>query len=180
VKYVVGLALRLGAALLLLLLPLNLFYLLLGPPTLYGAFWTLSSFSPRLEDPFLLIGYHKLKFIPACVATSAYYLLSLLVLLTKGLTWKKGAQLWVGGTLLVFLGNLVRIDLLIWVLVRFGVDWFATLHLFFWHVVSTVYVAGIWIGLTRTLKVRGIPAWSDLQALWTMTQKRRSVRRKGR
>ncbi|MBU4500964.1 MAG: hypothetical protein KKA79_00105, partial [Nanoarchaeota archaeon] len=84
-KQIKDLAIRISIALLLLIIPFNIFYFLLAKITLYGSVPILQLFgySVDVSGSLLWLNGKSLEFIPACVATSAYYLLTLLVLVTK-------------------------------------------------------------------------------------------------
>lgn len=144
----------------------NIAYFILGPLTLWTSYITLKIFSsPILNENSVIIGSNTLKFIPACAAVSAYLLLAILVLLTKDICIKTRIKMFIAGSLLIFLANLIRIDLLIIILIKYGVDYFRTLHLFFWHIVSSVFVALIWIYLVKKFKIKEIPIYSDFVEL---------------
>jgi len=151
----------------------SLFYIVLLPLTLRISYGLLQFFSEAsLEGNLLQVGGKTLEFIPACAAVSAYILLGILILLTKGISFPKGIKLFLYGSLLIFLANLVRIELLIYVLVQFGKNYFDTLHLFIWQIVSSVYVALAWVFLTWRFKVKEIPIWSDVQWVWRKFSKK--------
>src|SRR3989344_1881903 len=69
------------------------------------------------------------------------------------------------GSLLILAMNLIRIDVLIIVLIEKGVNYFETLHLFFWKILSSVYVALVWIFMTYKFKVKEIPVVDDFKTL---------------
>ena len=166
-KYVKGLAVRILIALLLFVPSVNIFYFLFSRITLWGSlpFLYLSGYSLNIEGYTLFINGQNLDFVPACVATSAYYLLSLLVLLTPGIKLKNRFYLFLSGSFLIFLMNVIRIDILLYVLVEFGENWFDKIHIFFWHFVSSIYVAAVWIFLSYKFKIKSIPVYSDFKFL---------------
>ena len=111
-----------------------------------------------------------MEFIEACAATLAYILLGILILLTYGISLKKGIKLFLIGSLLIFIANLIRIEVLIYILVNYGIDYFNTLHLFIWKIVSSVYVALVWIFLCYKYKIKGIPVYSDIKRIKNMAK----------
>nr|MBI4156228.1 pacearchaeosortase [Candidatus Woesearchaeota archaeon] len=159
------LVIRVIVALLLVLIPINVFYLLLLKPTLFLTFISMNFYEPIINSSSLIINNEILVFIPACIATSAYYLLAGLVLFTKDLSLKRSLKMFFLGSLMIFIFNLIRIDFLIYVLIEYGIDWFNKVHLIFWNFLSTVFVAGTWILLAIKFKVKTIPVYSDLKYL---------------
>lgn len=166
-KYIKGLIFRVFIAILLLVIPVNVFYFLFSKITLFGSlplFYFLG-YSIEVRSYTLFLDGHVLDFIPACVATSAYYLLTLLVLLTKDVKLKTRAYLFLSGSFLILLMNIIRIDILLYVLLNMGENWFEKAHIFFWQFLSSIYVAAVWIFLTYKFKVKSIPVYSDFKFL---------------
>ena len=122
------------------------------------------------KDVFLIddsISYNGLfvKLIPACAAASAYYLLLLLVCFTKDIGLNKRLKIFFYGSLIIFIINTIRIIFLIIVLDKHSYNLFKTIHLFFWSVIASILVAGIWIYFIKRYKIRSIPIYSDLKYL---------------
>jgi len=168
-SYVKSLIIRVAASALLLTLPFNVFYVLLAKITLWTSLIPiyLIRYPIEVDGNNLLIAGQSLEFVSACVATSAYYLLALLVLLTKDVKPKTGAYVFLTGAFLIFVMNVARIGILLFILVRFGENWFDNAHIFFWQFVSTAYVALVWIFLTYKFKVKSIPVYSDALFLFS-------------
>lgn len=166
-KYVYKLILRLAIALLLGTFLYPLYDYFFTPLTVWFSYLVLSIFNynPVMMDNLVIIKNTLVTFIPACTAASAYFLLSLLVLLTKDLSFKKAISMFLLGSLLILFGNVVRAVILILILVNQGTNLFQTLHLFFWKVISGAYVALVWIGLIYLFKIKTIPVYSDLEIL---------------
>lgn len=164
---VTDLAIRVFAAIALLVIPVNVFYFLFSKATLWGSllFLHVLGYTFQVDGYTLFVNDMSLEFVPACVATSAYYLLALLVLLTKDVRLKVRFYLFFLGAFLIFLANSARVDILLYILVRFGENWFDRIHIFFWHFVSSVYVAVVWIFLVYKLKVKAVPVYSDFRFL---------------
>lgn len=152
----------------LITLGYGLFYRIFYPPTILVSFVVLKLFIKNLiinfSEHYLSPGCGKLMFVEACVASTAYYLWSLLVLTTKGLG-KKVWKLWVYGVLLILGMNILRIIILILILYYAGQNWFDLIHLAFWRFVAGIYVALVWIFLVNKLKVKNIPVYSDVKEL---------------
>ena len=107
-----------------------------------------------------------INIIPACIAGIAYALLLFLIIFTKGISLKKSVRMFLFGSLLILLMNILRIDLLIFVLLEFGSDLFDKIHLVFWNFISGLYVAFVWIFLVKKFKVKSIPVVSDVKELY--------------
>ncbi|MBI4448334.1 pacearchaeosortase [Candidatus Woesearchaeota archaeon] len=150
----------------------KIYYIIFSPPTFYASYLLLKMIgSPTIiEDGAIfsegigaiLMGGIVLRFVKACTAASAYFLLTILIALTKDIGWKKSLEMFAIGSILIFTFNLIRVNVLIAILVGLGVDWFNYLHLFFWKVLSTIAVVGIWILLIKAYKIKNIPVYSDV------------------
>jgi len=155
-------------AMILITVGYGFFYKILYPPTIVFSFVVLKLFIQNMiinfSEHYLSPGCGKLMFVEACVASTAYYLWSLLVLTTKGLG-KKIWKLWIYGILLILGMNVLRIIILILVLYYVGQNWFDLIHLAFWRFVAGIYVALVWIFLVNKLKVKSIPVYSDVKYL---------------
>lgn len=170
---------RLGSALALALvgsgaLGFNIFFIIFSWWTiqLSAVLISLLHGTTFLDGNLLYVQGKLIEFIPACIAAGAYLLLALLIVLTRGMTLKKGLYLFFFGSLLILVANVIRIEILVALLLKEGVNYFETLHLLIWKVVSSVYVAAVWIFLCWKFKVREIPVWSDLVALSPSLRKR--------
>lgn len=166
-NYTKNLIIRVLIAILLFVIPVNIFYVLFSKITLWGSlpFLYFAGYSLNFEGYTLFLDGQSLEFIPACVATSAYYLLALLVLLTKDIKLKNRIYLFLSGSFLILLMNVIRIDILLYVLIECGKNWFEKVHIFFWQFVSSIYVAAVWIFLSYKFKVKSIPVISDFKTL---------------
>lgn len=169
--YLKGLLLRVMAAF-AMLFGYNIIYAVSALFTLHFSYFFFSIFVPSA-----LIGNkiatltNSFEFIPACVATSAYILLALLVFLTKDISWNERLQMIVYGWLAILAFNLLRIELLLLTFFRLEAA-YDTLHLFVWKFMSTAFVVLLWLGLARVYKVKSIPVYSDIKALAGMIRKK--------
>ncbi len=148
-------------------LPANLFYFLFSPLTVYLSYGLLSLVhgSVTLDGHVIMVGSQAVELIPACVAASAYLLLALLILLTRGISLRKGMLMFVVGSVLILIANVLRIEILTSLLLTKQVNYFETLHLLIWKVMSSAYVVVVWIVLCKLFSVKTIPVYSDLQHL---------------
>ncbi|MDD5254046.1 MAG: pacearchaeosortase [Candidatus Nanoarchaeia archaeon] len=147
-------------------IPLNLFYLIFLKPTLFlsGIFWI--SKGIEFGKDYLVYNDNMLSFIPACIATSAYYLLFALVMLVRKMKWIDRLKVMIVGFLFIFIGNVIRINILIYYFINNNVDMFQTIHFLMWNIVSTVYVILVWLFLVYRFKIHGIPLIDDIRFLW--------------
>ena len=174
-KYLQRLAIRLTISVILMVLGLKLIYLILSPLTFYLSYFSLFFYSPELiSSTKFIIKNYGLIFIPACTAGSAYLLLILLTT-TTDLTLKKSLKVIGFGSLIIFVANLIRIDLLIVALVEKGSKLFDTLHLFFWDIISTLFVVGLWIFIIKWFKIKEIPVYSDFKKIIRIYKKSKNI-----
>ena len=143
-------------------------YTILLPLTKYFSTIILSMlYNLEVIENSLLVNSQSFSLIPACIALPAYYLLFFLVLGTKDLSLNKSRKILLLGSILILAMNIIRIDLLIIAFIEFGKRWFDSIHLFFWKFVSGIYVALIWIILTKKYKIRAIPFYDDLKYFYS-------------
>jgi len=167
VKDIYKLIIRMCILLSIFLIPINIFHIIFSKATLILSYNLLNIFNlnPTLIFNSIIINDFNLIFVPACVATSAYYLLTALILLTKDIPVKKMIMLFIFGSLILLIMNIIRIDLLIIILMKYGHNYFEKTHLLVWKFMSSIFVASIWIFLTYFMKIKSIPVYSDLISL---------------
>ena len=125
-----------------------------------------------MKDSTITLGATTVNIISACAALSAYLLLALLILLTNGISLRKGILLFCYGSLLIFIANILRIELLIYILHNYGTNYFETLHLIIWKIVASVYVAFVWVFLTWRFQITAMPIVSDIQQVMRSVKKK--------
>ena len=92
----------------------SLVYTIIGPLTLQISQGILNLFTETiLRGNLLYVGGKTLEFIPACAAISAYLLLGILILLTKGINIKTRIAMALYGSILILAADSIRIELLI-------------------------------------------------------------------
>jgi len=142
----------------------NIFYVIFTPLTLH---WSYLFFKLSVPEAVLVGGklatmMDTFIFVPACTAASAYLLLALLILLTKGIPAMKRIEMFIYGSAAILAFNLIRIEVLL--LFFFRMDYaYPVVHLFFWKFLSTIFVFAVWIALVRLFNVKSIPVYSDLK-----------------
>lgn len=165
-NYTKRLIIRMLLILFIIFFSYDLFYPILEFLTVRLSYIFLLPLKPVLTNgTTFTIGSHILEIVPACVAFSAYILLSILILSTKSIPKGITLKMFAIGSLLILAINIIRIDLLIYMLTLMGSRLFETVHLFFWKVLSGVIVVLIWIYLIKKYNITSIPAYSDLKYL---------------
>ena len=171
-SYLYGLAARLALALLLSLGSLAIFYAVFSPITIYPSYWLISQFYPIDKiGNYFYYGDYIIAIIDACVAGAAYYLLAALNLTTKGLAIWTRVKAFAFGALALLALNVFRIVLLTLVLFSQGKNSFNQIHISFWIIGSTLFVAGIWILTTKIFRIKEVPVYSDLMEVLRIYKK---------
>ncbi|MEK6879716.1 MAG: pacearchaeosortase, partial [Nanoarchaeota archaeon] len=104
------------------------------------------------------------KFIEACVAGSAYYLLLILNLSTPKIQLKTRIKAIFFSFAAFFIINLIRVIILVLVFFT-SPDSFVLTHKLFWYALSTLFVVLIWIAETKIFQIKAIPIYSDIVSL---------------
>ncbi len=158
-RYTVGIV----VAILALLIPL--FYFIFRPLTVFPTVFILKIFyDVNFSLSSINIDNFNIEIIDACIAGSAYSLLFILNILTAGLSLKRRFFVFVFDAILLLLMNIIRLVIMIVLLVNnfFAFD---ITHKIFWYVISTAYVAFIWILTVFIFNIKTIPFVSDLKVI---------------
>ncbi|MDP3918934.1 MAG: pacearchaeosortase [Nanoarchaeota archaeon] len=151
---------------LLIALAYNLIYIILYQITVYPAYGILQLFYDfTIQEQSFIFDSVTFTFIPACIAVTAYIVMAVLTITTRGLSLKKGLTIFAYGFMAIYFANLIRIITLISIYINFGKNYFNTLHFIIWNFLSTIFVVLVWIYLTNHYKVKGIPVYDDLKYL---------------
>ena len=118
-------------------------------------------FNASLNNNIITIMGKNIEYVPACAAVGAYIFLTLLILFTGNIPFKKCLKLFFIGSFLILVANIIRINVLAYILGTNNVDLFITLHLFTWKILSGIYVALVWIYLVKKYDIRRIPLKDD-------------------
>jgi hypothetical protein len=118
--------------------------------------WTGQEVSTALI--FIQLPNSTIALVPACIAGSAFYLMTILVLATPFSSIRK--QILVLITLLasLFALNLIRLFFLVSIIDK---PLFGPLHWFLWNILSIILVVLLWMGATRGFHINEIPGYSD-------------------
>ncbi len=150
----------------------NLLSKLFYPLTINASFFFLKiiNFQAFLISPYIITTENYIRFSQACAAISAYFLLLLLIILTKDIKLKTRIKMFLLGSAIIFSVNLIRILLLIVILEKYGFNAFQQIHDVFWIIFGSLLVALTWISLIHYYKVKSIPIYSDLRYLLKQTK----------
>ena len=155
---------------------LYVIYKLLTPLTIHVLNAVLSIFTDTL-----LIGniIHMtnigIEIVPACVAGSAFYLLLLLLMSTADIKPQTRTKAIITAFAMLFALNLLRILILIPMATA---AYFETVHWISWHLVSVVFVVGIWVAIVKIYKIKKIPIYSDIKYIRSLIKPKKSKRKK--
>jgi len=173
-EYYLSLLFR-GLAILVVTLNFNLIYTIFTPITVYLSYYLTSLFYDTIQiGNSIGVGGIGFNIINACVAGAAYYLLFLLILGLKDLSFKKGIKMLLSGFAILLVANVLRIFLLIVLNIEFGENYFEAVHLAFWNFISGIFIFLIWIFLVKKFKERDIPYWSDIKYLYSKSSLKNS------
>ncbi len=154
----------------LALFNLYLIYLIATPITIYPVFFILKLFysSVLLKGTTIIFGESAISLISACIAGSAYYLLLLLNLSTPMAPIKRLKSL--SFVLFTFLMlNILRISIFS-ALFASGFAYFDITHRFVWYFGSTIMVVAIWFLSVYLFKIKEVPVYSDMSALFNLSK----------
>jgi exosortase/archaeosortase family protein len=175
---VIGLFARYLALLILGIGNLYLFYKILTPLTIRTISVILNIFSPvTVSDNIIRFNGILIEIIPACVAGAAFFLLLFLILSSAEIKPGKRSLLIILSMLFLFILNILRIILLAFVSRS---DYFGTAHWISWHILSTIFVVGIWFALVKIYKIKSIPVYSDVLYLKGLIKKPRKKPRRSK
>ncbi len=175
-RYEIGLILRITIALAIFLLPflfdVNILQTALEEVTFKTVYAFLDksgaqpqsgSYSVKYAIT-ILGGEATINIVKYCVTASAYYLLILLNLLTMKISFLKRILMFILGSILIYLMNLVRIIILIVILIKNN-QIFEPAHFIGGILLSLVSVLIVWTLTSLLFKVKTIPIISDLKYL---------------
>ena len=157
------------AILILILIPnISLFYFIFKPLTIYLAYFLFSIFfkSAILSNNEILISnIFNIKIIGACIAGSAYFLLTILNLTTPNIKFKTRIKSLLLSFLIFLSLNIIRILLLGIMFVNKSLL-LETFHKVFWYLLSTIFVVAIWFIQVKIFNIKKIPIYSDIKTLY--------------
>ena len=155
---------------------LYIFHLILKPLNYNLLYFVLSTFGKASQvGEYILARGMRIELIPACLAISAFYLLFILLVSIPGIKLLKRVIFITSAFVTLFILNFLRIIILIFFV---GSPSFEGLHWVLWHIISTLFVIGIWLAIIKIGKVKEIPLYSDLKFLHKLVKKSKKSKRK--
>jgi exosortase/archaeosortase family protein len=177
-KNILGMFLRYFFILFLGMGNLYIFYKILTPITVFLISKTVGLFTEILViRNIIFLKDFTVELIPACVAGSAFFLLFLLVFSSANITPKKRILALVISSIALLFLNYIRIIFLILIVNNF---YFDLIHWILWHLVSVVFVVGIWFLVVKIFKIKSIPIYTDISYLTGFLKKEKKVKKKNR
>ncbi len=155
-----------------LIISVNLISKFFYPLTIYPPYYLLKimNYQVFIIPPYIITLENYIRFSEACAAISAYFLLLLLIILTKDIKVKTGIKIFIAGSAIIYIVNMARIFLLIAILEKYGFSAFQQTHDILWIIFGSLLVALTWISLSRYYKIRTIPIYSDVKYLLKQTK----------
>jgi len=140
-----------------------IFYIIFKPLTVFPVIFILKLFYnvSVLNSGSIAINNVGIELISSCIASSAYMLLFILNLITKGISLKKRFFIFLFDAALLLIMNILRILILVVMAVN-NFSIFDVTHKLFWYGISTFYVFLIWVLSVYVFKIRSIPFVSDI------------------
>ncbi|MBI5148239.1 pacearchaeosortase [Candidatus Pacearchaeota archaeon] len=152
IRYIIALILGLN---------LSIFYFIFAPITFYPVIYILSLFfNISMSFPYIFINNFSIEIIGACIAASAYYFFTCLILLTRDLSIKKRLVLFLFTFSVFLIANIIRIVIMASLFVN-SFEFFDITHLIVWYLISAIFVFGVWVLALKIFNIKSIPFYSD-------------------
>lgn len=117
-----------------------------------------------IDTTIIVKGYFA-SIIPACIAGSAYYLLTILNLTTP-MPAKKRVNSLIFLLFSFLILNIIRTAVFAIIYVEKGYEFFSIAHLAAWYFGSTILVVLLWFAAVLIFKVKEVPIYSDLKLMY--------------
>lgn len=148
-----------------------IFYFVFAPLTIYPIYFLLNFFfDVSLTGDIIFINKIPIELIGACIAGSAYYLLSILNLSTSKIKLQKRIKMIFLSFGVFLILNILRIFFMSLIFMS-GSSLFDLAHKLFWYIGSIVFVVGIWFTEVKLFKIKEIPFYSDIKFLYKQSKK---------
>jgi len=156
---------------------LKIFYLILTPATVSSLKFFLLIFGNEVVtiSNKIITSNFVIELIPACVAGSAFFLLTILIFSTANIKTKVRINVLLISLASLFILNLIRILVLVNI---YGSIYFESVHWIFWNVLSTLLVVAIWLTLIKIYKIKSIPVYTDVRYLFSLIKKHKKPKTK--
>ena len=154
---------------------LYIFYKLLIPATtkIVAAILSISNQLVAVDN-IIFMKNIMIEIAPACVAGAAFYLMFLLVFSTADIKPIKRFYIILSAALILFALNVARIVFLTSISTLSS---FAIIHWVFWHLISTIFVIGIWLLMVKLYKIKSVPIYSDMKYLVSLIKPAKKSKR---
>ena len=173
---ILGLFLRYSTILLLGIGNLYIIYKILTPLTIHTIHKILLIFTDTtLVGNIISTNNIVIEIVPACVAGSAFYLLFLLILSAANIKPKTRTKALLTAFAMFFALNIIRILILIPLA---DTSYFEIVHWVFWHIISTLFVIGIWFSVVKIYKIKSIPIYTDFRYIKNLINPIKNSKRK--
>jgi exosortase/archaeosortase family protein len=150
---------------------LYIFYKILTPLTVFFVGIILSLFMDfNASGIIFAFEYFNIAIVKACVAGSAFYLLTFLVFSTAEIRPLRRFFALATALIMLFVLNVGRIVFLTMIA---GKSYFEAVHWTLWNLVSIFFVVAIWFFVAWVYKIKTIPAYSDILFLKSLTETKR-------
>ena len=147
----------------------TLIYSLLTPPTVKALAMALRPFYDIVViNNFIYVRGITTEIAPSCIIASAFFLMILLIFSTPEIKPKKRILALVISFAILFILNIARMVFLVSIIHS---PHFDTAHWILQNLLSIVAVAAIWIGMVSLLRIRAVPAYSDLKYIYGFIKK---------
>jgi exosortase/archaeosortase family protein len=143
---------------------LYLFYAILTPITVYSSYFLIKLVLPvTINNITIASNNESIMLVKACIAGSAFYLLTILNLTTP-MPLKKRILSLLFSYLSLFILNVLRI-FIVAALFFNNSTFFDVSHKLFWYLLSIIFVILIWFASAYLFQIKSIPVYSDFLAL---------------
>ncbi|MEM0465321.1 MAG: pacearchaeosortase [Candidatus Pacearchaeota archaeon] len=158
--------------LLIIMFSLNIIYFIFTPLTIYPVYLFLKVIYTNVElvkiavesipNYYIIIDNSiGIEIIPTCIAGSAYLLILILNLSVPMNILKRIKSIILSFIILLSL-NIIRI-IIFSILYYSNTPYFDFAHKFFWYIISTFFVIGIWFLIVKIYRIKEIPVYSDFK-----------------
>jgi len=150
---------------------MNVFYVMFKPLTIYPVYYILGLFfNASLSRRIISVEGINFEIIDACVAGSAFLLLTALNLMAGKMGFGKRVYALFFSYISLLVLNILRIVLLAILAVNSSFV-FSVVHMAFFYVISILFVFAVWIAEIRIFRIKEIPLYSDIKYLLNFIKK---------
>jgi exosortase/archaeosortase family protein len=154
---------------------LAIFYKILTPITVntLNFFLSLTQKTQVVGNRILMEGL-AVDIIPACVAGSAFYLLTILTMSIPKIKSRKRVKIIAVTFAALFIANITRLVILVSLT---NLASFEFIHWLFYNILSIVFVVAIWVSVVKIYRIKEIPIYSDIKFLNCLRNSQKNPKR---